>query len=240
MSTIFSEGESLKHFWKAPRDIYQKEDFQTALPKVLGIYLMMWIPMFLVMGVLYALESKGIVDNLDNHAIEQFLETMPFAVVFVLAGIVQPTLEELGFRLFLRPKYAGISFFIWIVFLAAICFQSLPKNLAIVLIGALSVFLYFYFSDWRHRPEMIWGKYFKGLFWLSVFSFGLAHAVNFVAVDVPLWAIPLMVLPQIVAGYFLGFTRLRFGISWAIFFHCLHNSLLLIGYLINEHYLHLT
>ncbi|BDC98080.1 type II CAAX prenyl endopeptidase Rce1 family protein [Persicobacter psychrovividus] len=234
-----SKDFSLLNFWKEPRAVQEVEaPAQAKVTATLRTYLLMWIPMVVVMGIISLLESSGAISNLDKHAIEQLLHTYPLLLVFLFAGLIQPTLEEVAFRLFLRPKWADASLILWVTFMSGIMYQSIPKPYSFVIIGAFAVGLYLYFSDFRVRRNQLWEKHGNAIFWFSVISFGLAHMVNFIAVDIPIWAIPLMVLPQLVAGYFLGFVRLKFGIRYSILFHCLHNSLLLVGYFANEYWLH--
>lgn len=49
------------------------------------------------------------------------------------------------------------------------------------------------------------------------------HAWNYDLAQVPVWMYPLLCLPQLVAGTFLGYTRLRYGFWRAVLFHAVHN-----------------
>jgi membrane protease YdiL (CAAX protease family) len=58
---------------------------------------------------------------------------------------------------------------------------------------------------------------------VSVLAFGLVHAANYHLDAVPFWMYAVLCLPQLVAGTFLGYTRLRYGLGFAFLFHAVHN-----------------
>lgn len=70
--------------------------------------------------------------------------------------------------------------------------------------------------------------FFKYLFYLFTLVFGFYHITNFEINTTTLLLSPLLVAPQLSVGVFLGFIRVRFGLSWAVALHALYN-LILIG-----------
>lgn len=66
-------------------------------------------------------------------------------------------------------------------------------------------------------------KTFKIAFYVFAFIFGYVHITNFELTD-NVWILsPLLVLPQIILGLYLGFIRVRFGLVWSILLHALYN-----------------
>lgn len=81
------------------------------------------------------------------------------------------------------------------------------------------------------RGPLVWFKNrnsFRYAFYVSVALFGLTHISNFENLDGLYWAVPLLVLPQLCAGVFLGFIRVRHGLIWSILLHAAQN-LVLVG-----------
>lgn len=69
-------------------------------------------------------------------------------------------------------------------------------------------------------------KSFKLAFYISILLFGLIHLTNFEDLNGQYWAAPIVVLPQLFAGTFLGFIRIRQGLPWSILLHAAHNFVL--------------
>ena len=69
--------------------------------------------------------------------------------------------------------------------------------------------------------------YFPLIFYLSVLLFGAVHLFNF-EYEAGFYGFAiLLILPQLSAGIFLGFIRIKLGLGWAILLHALHNFILL-------------
>jgi hypothetical protein len=60
---------------------------------------------------------------------------------------------------------------------------------------------------------------------LSMCIFGLMHIGNYVPIQWPIfWVYPIYVLPQLLIGWCLTFTRFKYGFVWGIVLHCLVNT----------------
>ncbi len=73
------------------------------------------------------------------------------------------------------------------------------------------------------RGPMIWFrkmKSFKYIFYFFTLAFGAVHLGNY---DSTLWFGLLLITPQISAGVFMGFLRVRFGLRWAMALHACYN-----------------
>lgn len=84
------------------------------------------------------------------------------------------------------------------------------------------------------RAPMIWFRdksYFPFIFYSFTLVFGFYHITNFEITPTILLLSPILVAPQIIVGSLLGYTRIKFGLIWAIAFHACYN-LVLIGPLI--------
>ncbi len=70
--------------------------------------------------------------------------------------------------------------------------------------------------------------YFKWVFYLLTIIFGFYHVTHFEITKTVLFFSPLLVAPQLIAGTFFGFIRVRFGLLWSIALHTFYN-LILVG-----------
>ncbi|GGD38198.1 CPBP family intramembrane glutamic endopeptidase [Muriicola marianensis] len=69
-------------------------------------------------------------------------------------------------------------------------------------------------------------SFFPWVFYLSCVIFGMVHLGNFEdSSNLLPWA-PLLVAPQILMGFFLGFLRVKLGLVYAILMHACHNGVL--------------
>jgi hypothetical protein len=76
----------------------------------------------------------------------------------------------------------------------------------------------------------IWFDHFRSVLYLSCFAFGLVHLFNYRFTSLTAATLllpPLLVLPQIISGFILAFTRMRLGLIWCIALHAAHNLVLL-------------
>jgi len=185
---------------KQPRDLEDpsatlEEKVQT-LFRVLGIDLLC---MMALMGLLAALSEWGVVPVEENHLAE-ILEQIPVPALLGLGILLIPMLEELIFRSYLR-------------FEANYLLQPM-----LLLLG--------FVTDREALTQSVrqgWDYWYPVIFFASAVIFGLVHITNYsLTPEVLLWT-PVLVLPQVVAGLFMGYLRVRFGFIWGFFLHALHN-----------------
>ena len=70
-------------------------------------------------------------------------------------------------------------------------------------------------------------KYFKIAFYVFAILFGFVHLTNFEITRTILLLSPVLVLPQILLGFYLGFIRVKFGLLWSILLHASYNGILI-------------
>ncbi|MEZ2414169.1 lysostaphin resistance A-like protein [Muriicola sp. E247] len=69
-------------------------------------------------------------------------------------------------------------------------------------------------------------SFFPLAFYVSCLIFGLVHLGNFEeGASLLLWA-PLLIAPQTLMGFFLGYLRVKLGLRYAILMHMSHNGIL--------------
>ena len=61
---------------------------------------------------------------------------------------------------------------------------------------------------------------------LSIALFGFMHIANYTPLDVKiLFVYPFLIIPQLIAGYYLTKIRLELGFMWSVSIHILNNLL---------------
>ena len=71
-------------------------------------------------------------------------------------------------------------------------------------------------------------KSFKIAFYIFALIFGFVHLSNFELTTNVLLLSPILVLPQIILGGYLGYIRVRFGLQWSMLLHGTYNLFFLL------------
>jgi len=147
---------------------------------ILGLYLVLAMASGLFLGLV-----KHVLQlDLGEHALDTLSGEHSFPVLFFMAVVVAPILEELFFR---AP-------------------MALFKN----------------------------SKYFPLVFYLLTIGFAAVHLFNFEAYQTHIWLAPLLILPQLIGGVFLGYIRVKLGLVYSITMHSLFNGVILGPFLLSQ------
>ncbi len=77
-------------------------------------------------------------------------------------------------------------------------------------------------------------KRFKIAFYAFAIAFGFIHITNYdITTNILLFS-PLLIAPQIFAGFYFGFVRVKFGLLWAIALHATYNAFFLSLFLFSK------
>ncbi|WP_371732056.1 type II CAAX prenyl endopeptidase Rce1 family protein [Spirosoma sp. KCTC 42546] len=143
------------------------------------------------------------------------------------SSVKAPIIEELSFRLLLRPTRFNVSFsiafFIFLLFDTILYFSDLPTySIRLVICLLLFFFLYITYNPlWLSALKITDYK----LLTITSLGFGAIHITNFTTIDKGLFFIyPIYILPQIFLGFILGIIRIRNGFIWAVLLHILVNG----------------
>jgi uncharacterized protein len=156
----------------------------------------------------------------------------------ILSGMVifVPIIEEIIFRLILRPTSTNIIFYLLFTFFVFI-FSIYKHNSFIMIISfCIAAFIVFILSDKEKiaKTQFLILRHYGVFFYLACVLFGLVHVFNNEHFTVTfLLLAPIFILPQIICGGFLGFIRIRYGIIYSILFHSLINLIPAIFMLFN-------
>ena len=153
----------------------------------------------------------------------------------ILLGIIlAPISEEILFRSLLRFKKINLVLFIAVIttFIAIAAYDSKLKSvvvLSIILLAFLSLLLIFH----GNKIESFISSNFKYFFYATALTFGLLHIFNYTGNIYLILAFSLIIVgPQIVAGFILGFIRMNYGLVYSILFHMAINffGIILMGH----------
>ncbi|RCU42474.1 CPBP family intramembrane metalloprotease [Chryseobacterium lacus] len=194
--SLLSTAKSLLNFLKKPADQQDTDQSAKQQSRALFSVLMIDIPvMLLLSGIIALLNDLGWVKT-NNHRVGQFLQFAPVWMVYLLAVIVIPFFEELIFRLFLRWR----------------------RNYILQLFVAV-------FPKTKSSVYHFWNRRYGVIFYLSAAAFALAHILNYEDENSALYFLPLLILPQFIAGLFSGYLRVRYNFMLGYFNHALHNAI---------------
>ncbi|MET4083453.1 membrane protease YdiL (CAAX protease family) [Pedobacter sp. UYP30] len=216
----------------------QSESIYIKFKRTLKVYLVLLIGLLIVGLAIEAVDQvvkntfhlKSLVD-INKTNFKTFFLKNGKVKAFLIACIFIPIMEEFLFRIWLDLKKNNIAiFFATIIFVVSgLKVMTLPPYVVFLIRIILSIGIFFLtrylIKDVIFRVTI----YQKQLIIASIILFGLAHISNYSPIY---WKIiylyPIYVLPQLLMGVGLTYTRLKSGIFWSIFLHCLINSISLL------------
>ncbi|MBC5992741.1 CPBP family intramembrane glutamic endopeptidase [Pontibacter cellulosilyticus] len=168
----------------------------------------------------------------DEHASYEMFNTFPMWGVLLLGVLVIPIMEEIIFRygLRFRRSYFAALFAGLLVVCGGFAFYLLPLLWALVIVAVLFVLYVLYLLNAYaigDYLEQIWPQKYRLVFYSVAVLFGLMHIANYTGFDYTSAAvllIPVLIAPQIWAGFALGYMRVKYGFFWGLFLHVAHNA----------------
>jgi hypothetical protein len=160
-------------------------------------------------------ESLSVPDALNQHIWAYFLVGVIYA----------PIMEEVIFRLPLISDPVNISLSISTI-VALILHKVFKGIFPIIVFLMLFCIITQVASTYKLNLVSFWNKNFKYIFYSLSIVFGLVHIGNFKYIDMSQYfMVPVLILPQLILGFILSFTRLYYkkGFLICVFIHCLMN-----------------
>ena len=156
---------------------------------------------------------------------------------YLLVALYIPIIEEVIFRLNLKISLNNLIIFF--AFLSGYFFYRIFKveNLnhpwIVILTFTLMIVLIYIKAKKSEEVDQFlsnfWKRYFAIIFHASCCIFAFLHLFNFEEI-IPtlLFLSTVIVLPQLILAYALGFLRMNYGFQYNVIFHILYNSLFFI------------
>jgi membrane protease YdiL (CAAX protease family) len=146
--------------------------------------------------------------------------------VFLSMVFLAPIIEELLFRLILKPKFQNLLIFLIFSGILAISFLVRKAFILFIIFLLLSVFCFIILISKKkfRKVQVYFLAHFPLLFYTSSVFFGFVHITNYEPFNYKLILImPILVLPMILIGIILGFIRMKFGITYSVLLHSMIN-----------------
>ena len=177
-------------------------------------------------GFIYAFET------IPSNTLENFHISSFQAYLFVALYI--PIIEEVIFRLNLKISLNNLIIFF--AFLSGYFLYRIFKvenlNHPWIVILPLTLMIGLIYIQIKKQREVnqflhnFWERHFVFIFHLSCWLFAFLHLFNFEEITPTLLFLsPVIVLPQLILAYALGFLRMNYGFQYNVIFHILFNSL---------------
>lgn len=193
--------------------------FMRSKPTAQSLLLLLFIYLILAIPISVPLIVLNMFDLIPEH----YSQTQDASLKYLLSLIIfAPIIEESIFRLLLIPKYSYISFSLSLIIILiskSIWGANYGNELYLLALPTFCL-AHYIFKDKSFNTT----KHLKLIVHVSVVLFAFVHISNFI--DVELWVyfiFPILTAPQILMGYILSFTRLKYGFPFAMLLHVLIN-----------------
>ena len=157
---------------------------------------------------------------------------------FILIGVfVVPLIEEVIFRLPLvfKPFYLSISScFSSLIIISKFYFHTGYLNfdnlffIRLLIAIVIGIVMYLFTRKYTVLIERFWDIYFKWVYYGSIIMFGSLHITNFELTKENLLLLPFLTLPQLIAGIYTGYIRVKYGFIYTLIFHSMNNLISLL------------
>ena len=144
---------------------------------------------------------------------------------FMGAVIIAPVMEELIFRAQLRRFSVSLLFIAFVcgLILSGIVHSAWGFLISPIVFGLIFLIYRFTLAGSVSRKFGFWRKLFPWHFHFTALCFALVHLANF---EKGISLLPLGILytlPQLFIGLVLGYTRMNYGLRYAVLLHSLYN-----------------
>ena len=205
------------------------------------------VRLLLSIPMIWAISAAGMDEQLSDA-----FEGMPVLLILGLAALLIPLIEELWFRLFLRPSpinlvgallaiayLLGIQLFPWLSEANLVPLLSGNNRwispwgiLFLTVLGSFGLYLLVkrYYNS--RCAEQFYSKNIAYLYYASSLIFGFIHVFNFAGIQQHFYLSPLIMLPYIMIGLVLGYVRIHYGFQWAVGLHAINNAYALLPFVL--------
>lgn len=201
------------------------------LLKSYGYLWLLYIGFAIVLGIASYWYPDLLNPQYEQTAIIEMAQSNPFQL-FLLACVFAPIVEEMMFRTLIAPSHSDLILFVcaWTVFLGA---SHLPDSIHWLVKFGFSMILLFtchtilkqliperHTAIIRHKLS----QFVLPILIASAILFGLVHISNYVTSFTVNLSLLILVIPQIIAGFMLGWIkRVNHHISWPMALHFMNN-----------------
>jgi hypothetical protein len=214
---------------------YLKNPYYTILNTRPSKYSFIFLYGLYIIGAIISIIIINIYNNIFNieKELNQFIffknETL---LILLYIGIIAPIIEEIQFRLLLKPSKNNIKIFYIVTLFMLSIFLYFKVKTGIIFNCILIIFTGITLLITKYNSCIYIQKHFYIFFYISVVSFGFLHIFSFKGELLYLIiGLPLLTAPQLLAGSILGYIRMNYGFIYGVLFHIIINLLISSFYL---------
>ena len=248
MNKNISLISALWNYTKKPD--YNLAPIEKSFKNKLGDIIKYW-SLGIVVAFFAAILSAALLNNIgvddSQNMLQDFFASSSVLMIVLIVFFIGPITEELTFRLGLRYSPYRFSFafmfILLILFELAIANSYLAEKAFDMTLNYLGIFpflgillalivllggLFGYILSKCKLSQKIDNFYqnkFQFIFYILTITFGVIHFFNFANFKELWFVLPFLVAPQLFLGFILAYIRMRYSLSWAIFYHFFHNTL---------------
>lgn len=208
----------------------REEEGMTNREKLINTLILLIID-FCLVAVVVALSLSLRPKNLGMSNLQDSISP---SIHFLWLVIVMPLMEETTFRLSLvfKPIFLSLSiamsaYYFMTFYLLDISITDINHYFLIrvgisLLLGSIAFLVLKKNADYINR---FWNNNFRWIFYFSILTFGFAHISNYALSIRNVLLAPIIVLPQLICGVFLGYIRVKYGFIYSYASHLINNSI---------------
>ena len=226
------EMKTLIKFIKSPSVFWSKKKIFFNFKRFLAILILNVILLLLITLIFYFLSVIGFRDVFKSSSALLLFKKFSLSTIVTLIVFIMPVIEELLFRFHLIFRNKIISFVIPILFLL-LSFIKYDYVFGAIGFILLLLFLIGYKKNETTDFKKLWYKKFKLIFYTTAFFFAFSHLANYdFSLNVLLLS-PILILPQFIGGFLIGYLRVQIGFLWGLSLHIVTNAILLLPFIIS-------
>lgn len=223
----------LQEYWQFLRHPCLEAPIPSAPPPQVLLPLFQLYCVHLWLGLLLGLVIRQVIATPAYGSPGTFEDLSGWGILW-FSVVAIPVLEELLFRLVLvgQKRELAIAGSVWLWWGVS---RLLPHGGITMALGTVLIAFNTWAMprSWSGRPQTslkLHQRFPAWVFYGSAIAFGFVH----LHYDRSLvwFSVPLLILPRVVLGSWLGFMRLRYGFRWSVLSHGLYNGSLILPYLL--------
>jgi len=223
---------------KKPIYKYKQQHFNLNLKRFCIVLCVDIILLIIVTGLFYLATFFGLNEIfIANKNLEAF-NKFPLPLLAFLFIIFAPFIEEFIFRFHLKYRSWVINILLPIVLIIISGFliniSSTIVMIGIILIGLFILMLFIiYNKKITNYIEQIWIRKFNLVFYITTLFFALIHITNYELSLTVILLVPILILPQFIGGFLIGYLRVKAGFIWGVTLHMASNAILMLPFIIS-------
>ena len=194
---------------------------------LIGLFTIKFLFYFIYASITFLLRKFHVLEILQFKA-GLDIDNNPGA--FIKIALIAPVFEETLFRLNLKSNSLKLAIGISILILSIFFLffdKDLSDNYSLYLsyLSLTSLIFYFFLKRYDYVIEKTVENNIQWVFYSSAILFGLIHLDNYDLTNVNPFASLFYIVPHTVAGFFLGYIRMKLGFWYGCLFHGISNAI---------------